>query len=102
MWQDYDTAVSTLRLLAGDLKQDKAWRQYAAAQEMIGLATFMAHGPVSEASAAFKEAFFRYNTGAAPRRTHPSSCEAFPHRRLGGATAGAPADVAARKGARHQ
>ena len=64
LWQDYDTAISTLRLLAGDLKQDKAWRQYAAAQEMIGLATFMANGPVSEASAAFREAFFRYNTGA--------------------------------------
>ncbi len=30
--QDYETAASTLRLLASDLRADKAWRHYAAAQ----------------------------------------------------------------------
>ncbi len=30
--QDYDTALSTLRLLASDLRADKAWKQYAAVQ----------------------------------------------------------------------
>lgn len=32
MMQDYDTALSTLRLLASDLRSDKAWKQYAAVQ----------------------------------------------------------------------
>ncbi len=30
--RDYDTALSTLRLLASDFKQDKAWKHYAAVQ----------------------------------------------------------------------
>lgn len=30
--QDYDTCLSTLRLLASDLKADKEWRHYAAVQ----------------------------------------------------------------------
>lgn len=30
--QDYETALSTLRLLCSDLKTDKKWRQYASAQ----------------------------------------------------------------------
>lgn len=30
----------------------------------MGLATFMAGGAAPEVTAAFKEAFFRYNTGA--------------------------------------
>ena len=30
--QDYETALSTLRLLCSDLKTDKRWRQYASAQ----------------------------------------------------------------------
>jgi hypothetical protein len=33
--QDYDTALSTLRLLASDLRADKAWKQYAAVQVTI-------------------------------------------------------------------
>lgn len=32
MMQDYETAISTLRLLSSDFKADKAWRPYAAAQ----------------------------------------------------------------------
>ena len=34
MWivQDYEMALSTLRLLCSDLKADKKWRQYAGAQ----------------------------------------------------------------------
>ena len=34
---------------------------------MTGLATFMAGGAAPEVTAAFKEAFFRYNTGPAFR-----------------------------------
>ena len=30
--QDYEMALSTLRLLSSDLKTDKKWRQYAGAQ----------------------------------------------------------------------
>lgn len=33
--QDYETALSTLRLLCSDLKTDKRWRQYASAQVCI-------------------------------------------------------------------
>ena len=33
--QDYDTAAATLRLLAADLKADKAWKHYAGAQVIL-------------------------------------------------------------------
>ncbi|KAK9825400.1 hypothetical protein WJX81_000447 [Elliptochloris bilobata] len=65
LMQDYETAASTLRLLAGDLRADKAWRQYAAAQEMLGLALVMLGAPPADAAAAFKEAFLRYSSAAA-------------------------------------
>ena len=40
LMQDYETCLSTLRLLASDLKSDKDWRHYAAAQ-----ARFLRHPP---------------------------------------------------------
>jgi trafficking protein particle complex subunit 8 len=36
MMQDYETSASTLRLLASDYKQDKAWKQYAGVQVRKG------------------------------------------------------------------
>ncbi|KAK9823583.1 hypothetical protein WJX72_003982 [[Myrmecia] bisecta] len=46
---DYHTALSTLRLLSSDYKIDKAWRNYAGVQEMLGLTLFMTGGSMSEA-----------------------------------------------------
>ena len=37
LMQDYETALSTLRALAADLRADKAWRPYAAVQVTQGL-----------------------------------------------------------------
>jgi hypothetical protein len=37
LMQDYDTCLSTLRLLASDLKADKEWRHYAAVQVFAAL-----------------------------------------------------------------
>eukprot|EP00191_Tetraselmis_sp_GSL018_P010607 CAMPEP_0177617484 /NCGR_PEP_ID=MMETSP0419_2-20121207/24909_1 /TAXON_ID=582737 /ORGANISM="Tetraselmis sp., Strain GSL018" /LENGTH=1191 /DNA_ID=CAMNT_0019116003 /DNA_START=216 /DNA_END=3787 /DNA_ORIENTATION=+ len=41
MLHDYGLAASTLRLLQGDYRADKAMRHYAAAQEMLALCNFM-------------------------------------------------------------
>ena len=35
--QDYETSASTLRLLASDYKQDKAWKYYAGVQVRTSL-----------------------------------------------------------------
>lgn len=35
--QDYEMALSTLRLLCSDLKTDKKWRQYAGAQVCVNV-----------------------------------------------------------------
>ncbi|KAK9916791.1 hypothetical protein WJX75_007099 [Coccomyxa subellipsoidea] len=79
--QDYDTALSTLRLLASDLRADKAWKQYAAVQEMIGISLFMARGTMSDVLGAFKEAFYRYNS-AAPHESSPRECVRYATRAM--------------------
>lgn len=60
MLRDYDTALSTLRLLASDFKQDKAWKHYAAVQEALGATIIMMGGSHADAAAHLKEAFYRY------------------------------------------
>ena len=67
---DYDTAGSTLRLLATDYKADKAYLHYAGTQEAMAAATVLADGAPSDAIANFKEAFYRYDQVAqqAPSR----------------------------------
>lgn len=67
---DYETALSTLRLLASDYKADKAYMYYAGSQEAMAAATVLADGPPSDAVANFKEAFYRYDQVAqqAPSR----------------------------------
>ncbi|BDA40386.1 probable trafficking protein particle complex subunit 8 [Coccomyxa sp. Obi] len=81
MMQDYDTALSTLRLLASDLRADKAWKQYAAVQEMIGVSMFMARGTMADVLGAFKEAFYRYNS-AAPHEAQPRECVRYATRAM--------------------
>jgi hypothetical protein len=39
--QDYETALNAYRMVVADNKEDKAWRQFAGAQEMMGLCLFM-------------------------------------------------------------
>ncbi len=60
MLGDYETASSTLRLLASDTKSDKAYKAYAGVQEALGAAAVLSGAPPSEASAGYKEALHRY------------------------------------------
>ena len=57
---DYETASSTLRLLASDTKADRAYKAYAGVQEALGASAVMAGAPPSEALASYKEAINRY------------------------------------------
>ncbi|KAL4458148.1 hypothetical protein ABPG75_013013 [Micractinium tetrahymenae] len=61
MLGDYETAASTLRLLASDTKADRAYKAYAGVQEALGAATVLSGAPPSEASAGYKEAVYRYS-----------------------------------------
>lgn len=58
---DYDTAASTLRLLASDTRADRAYKAYAGVQEALGAAAVLAGAPPSEAAACYKEALHRYS-----------------------------------------
>lgn len=58
---DYDTAASTLRLLASDTKADRAYKAYAGVQEALGAAAVLAGAPPSDAAASYKEALHRYS-----------------------------------------
>ena len=42
MVQDYELAAGSYRLCAGDAKKDKLARQYASAQEMLGVSIALA------------------------------------------------------------
>lgn len=56
---DYDTAASTLRLLASDTRADRAYK--AGVQETLGAAAVLAGAPPSEAAACYREALHRYS-----------------------------------------
>lgn len=60
MLGDYETAASTLRLLASDTKADRAYKAYAGVQEALGAAAVLSGAPPSEAAAGYKEAVYRY------------------------------------------
>lgn len=47
MLRDYKLAASTYEILAGDYKNDKAWRYYAGANEMAAVTALMAPGTMS-------------------------------------------------------
>ncbi len=59
---DYDTAASTLRLLASDTRADRAYKAYAGVQEALGAAAVLAGAPPSEAAACYKEALHHLKT----------------------------------------
>ncbi|PRW18320.1 trafficking particle complex subunit 8 [Chlorella sorokiniana] len=66
---DYDTAASTLRLLASDTRADRAYKAYAGVQEALGAVAVLSGAPPSEAAACYKEALHRYSqlTATNPR-----------------------------------
>jgi hypothetical protein len=68
MLGDYETASSTLRLLASDTKADRAYKAYAGVQEALGAAAVMMGAPPPDAIASYKEALHRYaQVGGDPR-----------------------------------
>eukprot|EP00899_Mesostigma_viride_P026486 jgi/Mesvir1/7021/Mv09151-RA.1 len=60
MIRDYELALSTYRLVAGDYKTDRAWRHYAGTQEMTGLCLFMLDPTKRECEAALETAYTYY------------------------------------------
>ncbi|KAL1813358.1 hypothetical protein ACET3Z_023423 [Daucus carota] len=60
MLQDYELALSNYRLLSTDYKLDKAWKQYAGVQEMMGLTYFMLDQSRKEAEYCMENAFHTY------------------------------------------
>ncbi|KAL6771414.1 TRS85 [Auxenochlorella protothecoides x Auxenochlorella symbiontica] len=63
MLGDVDGAASTLRLLAADLKADRAFRHYAGAQEALGVCAALSGAPSAEVNACLREAFYRHSQG---------------------------------------
>lgn len=57
---DYNTALSTLKLLSTDLKSDKLYFHYASAQECLGVANIVGGISLASCIAHFKESFIRY------------------------------------------
>ncbi|KAL4852692.1 Trafficking protein particle complex subunit 8 [Chlorella vulgaris] len=58
---DYETATSTLRLLAADTKADRGFKAYAGALEALGAAAVLSGAPPSEAVSSYREALHRYS-----------------------------------------
>ncbi|KAM7505064.1 hypothetical protein LguiB_003968 [Lonicera macranthoides] len=60
MLRDYELALSNYRLLSTDYKLDKAWKQYAGVQEMMGLTYFMLDQSRKDAEYCMENAFHAY------------------------------------------
>ncbi|KAI4310617.1 hypothetical protein MLD38_035584 [Melastoma candidum] len=60
MLRDYELALSNYRLISTDYKLDKAWKRYAAVQEMMGLTYFMLDQSRKEAEYCMEQAFNTY------------------------------------------
>jgi hypothetical protein len=58
--RDYGTAISTLKLLSSDLKSDRQYFHYAAAQECLAVASLVSGGSISSSILCFKDAFLKY------------------------------------------
>ncbi len=61
MLGDYETASSTLRMLASDFKADKAFRHQGGVSEALAAAAVLTGAPPAEVIAHYKEAFYRYS-----------------------------------------
>lgn len=70
---DFDLACTVLRVLAADLKQDKAYFEYAWSQETLAVATILSSGTISEAIANFREAYHRYDQVAQQQLKAPGA-----------------------------
>lgn len=60
MLRDYELALANYRLLSTDYKLDKAWKQYAGVQEMMGLTYFMLDQSRKESEYCMENAFHTY------------------------------------------
>ncbi|KAK4777160.1 hypothetical protein SAY86_005848 [Trapa natans] len=60
MLRDYELALSNYRLISTDYKLDKAWKRYAAVQEMMGAAYFMLNHSWKESEHCMENAFNTY------------------------------------------
>eukprot|EP00890_Picochlorum_soloecismus_P000085 jgi/Picsp_1/1077/NSC_04560-R1_trafficking protein particle complex subunit 8-like len=58
---DYETAISTLKLLSSDLKSDRLHFHYASCQECLGAAHVLSSYSNAEALGYFREAFYKYS-----------------------------------------
>jgi len=68
---DFDLACTVLRVLAADLKQDKAYFDYAWSQETLAVATILSSGTINEAIANFRESYHRYDQVAQQQLKSP-------------------------------
>ncbi|XP_050384005.1 uncharacterized protein LOC126800653 isoform X2 [Argentina anserina] len=74
MLRDYELALSNYRLLSTDYKLDKAWKRYAGAQEMMGLAYFMLDQSRKEAESCMDTAFTSYLKYALSSQQNATRC----------------------------
>ena len=58
--RDFELAYSSFKLLAGDMKADKAWKHYAAAKEFVGLCRIMTGRSERDVEDAFDSAYNSY------------------------------------------
>jgi tetratricopeptide (TPR) repeat protein len=58
---DFETAISTLKLLSSDLKSDRLHFHYASCQECLGAAHILSNYSNADALGYFREAFYKYS-----------------------------------------
>ncbi|KAL6133731.1 hypothetical protein ACLB2K_065965 [Fragaria x ananassa] len=74
MLRDYELALLNYRLISTDYKLDKAWKRYAGAQEMMGLAYFMLDQSRKEAESCMDAAFTYYLKYALSSQQNATRC----------------------------
>ncbi|XP_024187862.1 trafficking protein particle complex subunit 8 isoform X1 [Rosa chinensis] len=74
MLRDYELALSNYRLISTDYKLDKAWKRFAGAQEMMGLAYFMLDHSRKEAESCMDTAFTYYLKYALSSQQNATRC----------------------------
>ncbi|XAR64788.1 hypothetical protein NMG60_11008624 [Bertholletia excelsa] len=74
MLRDYELALSNYRLLSTDYKLDKAWKRYAAVQEMMGLTYFMLDQSRKDAEYCMENAFNTYLKIGFPGQRNAMRC----------------------------
>lgn len=76
MLRDYELALSSYRLLAGDFKSDKAWKHYGGAQAMSGICLFMLDQSRRETEICMESAYSSYQRSG-PANARYATCTAL-------------------------